>query len=225
MATHIMTDSPKTHISAEVYAYALNLGVHENPVLTKLREKTASLPNAIMQIPREQGEFMGILAKAINAKKYLEIGVFTGYSSLAMALHMGPHAAIVALDISAEFTNIAKEYWDMAGVSKQITLMLDDANISLEALVDGGQSGTFDMAFIDANKSDYLAHYEYCLKLVRKGGIILIDNTLFHNEVVAANPSNKVKDILEFNQFIYNDERVSMTLLPIADGLTIAYKK
>lgn len=213
-------------ITDEVYDYALKLGVHEHPVLAELRHKTQSLDNAIMQIPPDQGQLMGILARAINAKKYLDIGVFTGYSSLAMALHMGCDSQVFALDHSEESTAIAKEFWQKAGVLKQITLILDDALNSLEKLSQSGHKATFDVAFIDANKSDYLKYYEYCYTLVRKGGLILIDNTLFYGEVAKDHPSKKfVTTIQEFNKFIYNDTRVEISLLPIADGLTIAYKK
>lgn len=217
---------PKTEITTELYNYAVKLGVHEHPVLTELRHKTEVLENAIMQIPQDQGQFMGVLARAINAKKYLEIGVFTGYSSLAMALQMGPDSQIIALDYDAKYTTIAQEFWQKAGVDGQITLMLDDAINSLDTLVKSEHLNTFDMAFIDANKNDYIKYYEYCYLLVKKGGIILIDNTLFYGEVAKDKPSkNFVKAIQEFNQFIYNDARVEISLLAIADGLTIAYKK
>lgn len=217
---------PKTLITDEVYDYAIKLGVHEHPVLTNLRHKTASMSNAIMQIPQEQGQFMGVLARTIRATKYLEVGVFTGYSSLVMALHMGKESQIFALDISAEYTNIAREYWQMAGVDKQINLIIDDALNSLDSLTKSGHIGTFDIAFIDAQKSDYLKYYNYCYDLVRSGGVILIDNTLFYGEVAKPNPTkNFVRAIQEFNEYIYNDTRVEISLLPIADGLTIAYKK
>lgn len=217
---------PKTVITNEVYDYALKLGVREHPVLTELRQKTQSLNNAIMQIPPDQGQLMGILARAINAKKYLEIGVFTGYSSLAMALHMGRDSQIIALDCNEESTNIAKQFWQKADVLDQITLILDDALNSLEKLTQSEHNETFDIAFIDANKSDYLKYYEYCYTLVRKGGLILIDNTLFYGEVAKTKPTKKfVTTIQEFNSYIYNDARVEISLLSIADGLTIAYKK
>lgn len=217
---------PKTVITDEVYNYAIKLGVHEHLVLAELREHTATMTNAIMQIPQDQGQFMGVLAKAIKATKYLEIGVFTGYSSLAMALHMGKYSQIFVLDVSEDYTNIARQYWKKAGVDNQITLIIDDALISLDILSKSAHRGTFDIAFIDANKSDYIKYYEYCYDLVRTGGIILIDNTLFYGEVASAHPTkNFVKAIQEFNQYIYNDTRVEISLLPIADGLTIAYKK
>jgi predicted O-methyltransferase YrrM len=217
---------PKTLITDELYNYAIRYGVHENPILTELRHKTHTLSNAIMQIPQDQGQLMGILARSIKAQKYLEIGVFTGYSSLCMALHMGKNGQIIALDNSEEYTNIAKEFWQKAQVDTQIRLIIDHALNSLEQLTQSGHNSTFDIAFIDANKSDYLKYYEYCYTLVRPGGLILIDNTLFHGEVTKTNSTaNFVTAIQEFNQFIYNDPRVEISLLTIADGLTIAYKK
>jgi predicted O-methyltransferase YrrM len=217
---------PKTIITDELYDYTIKLGVHESKVLAEVRHKTDNMTNAIMQIPQEQGQFMKVLAKSLKARKYLEIGVFTGYSSLAMAEAMGVEAEIFALDNSVEFTDIAREFWIKAGVSKQINLMIGDALDSLDKLVEENHTGTFDIAFIDAKKSDYIKYYEYCYTLVKAGGVILIDNTLFYGEVAMKNPSkNFVKSIQEFNQYIYNDVRVEMSLLPIADGLTIAYKK
>ena len=217
---------PKTVITDEIYDYSLQHGVHEHHVLTELRNKTQSMGDGIKQIPPDQGQFMGVLARAVNAKKYLEIGVFTGYSSLVMAIHMGENSQIIALDNNAEATNIAKVFWHKAGVAKQINLMLDDAVNSLEKLAQSGHNASFDIAFIDANKNDYLKYYEYCYTLVRKGGLILIDNTLFYGEVAKATPTKKfVTSIQEFNKFIYNDNRVEISLLTIADGLTVAYKK
>lgn len=217
---------PKTIITDEVYNYAIKMGVHEHPVLTELRLHTSTMSNAIMQIPEDQGQFMGVLAKAIKASKYLEVGVFTGYSSLAMALHMGENSQIFALDVSEDYTNTAREYWKKANVDSQITLMIDDALNSLDVLHKSAHRGTFDIAFIDANKSDYIKYYEYCYDLIRDGGIILIDNTLFYGEVANPNQTKSmIKAIQEFNQYIYNDTRVDISLLPIADGLTVAYKK
>ncbi|MDQ5920458.1 MAG: hypothetical protein QG673_514 [Pseudomonadota bacterium] len=215
----------KTEITDDVYQYALDFGVKEHPVLEKLRLDTAKLYNAIMQIPPEQGQFMGMLAKLINAKKYLEIGVFTGYSSLAMALAMGNDGLIIGLDNNPAYLKIAQQYWTEAGVDKQITVIEADALKSCEQLLTSGHRETFDIAFIDANKNAYLDYYEYCYKLVRPGGIIMVDNVLFHGEIIKSNPPDFVETIKHLNEFIYHDSRVDISLLPLADGLTIARKK
>lgn len=220
------TMSKKVEISDALYEYALKYGVHEHPVLNDLRQFTvAGVAKPHMQISPDQGQFMGLLAKIIRAKKYLEIGVFTGYSSLVMALAMGSDAMVFALDNSLEHLEIAKQYWDKAGILKQFEVMHGSALDSLEALVQQNRHNYFDIAFIDANKTDYLEYYEYCYQLVRPGGLILIDNVLFHGQVLEEHPQNFVQAIKEFNQFIYTDKRVDISLLPIADGLTIAYKK
>ena len=214
---------PKTIISDELYQYALNVGVREHPLLVKLREETAQMPRAGMQISPEQGQFMAVLAKAIQAKRYLELGVFTGYSSLVMALAMGSKGHVTGLDISNEYIGIAQQYWIKAGVASQINIIIDEALNSCRKLQESGEQ--FDIAFIDANKTDYMAYYEFCYQLVRPGGLILIDNVLFHGDVLRDNPSNSVKAIKQLNEFIKSDPRVDICLLPMADGLTIAYKK
>lgn len=215
----------KTNITKDLYNYAINSSIKEHPVLKKLRMETSKLATSKMQISVDEGQFIGLLAKIINAKKYLEIGVYTGYSSLVMALSMGKTGKIIGLDNNKDFINIAKSFWIEANVDKQIDIMLDDALISLEKLVNDNQENTFDIAFIDANKNDYLEYYEYCYKLVRPGGLILLDNVLMQGLVIDKNPPNFVKAIKDFNQFIYNDKRVEISLLPFADGLTIALKK
>ncbi len=215
----------KTNITKDLYSYAIKLGVKEHPILTKLRIETAKLPNAQMQISVDEGQFLGLLAKIINTKKYLEIGVYTGYSSLVMALSMGPNGKVIGLDNNSNHIRIAQNYWAEAKVDKQIEIMLDDALISLDKLVQDNHKNTFDIAFIDANKADYPKYYEYCYQLVRAGGLILIDNVLMQGRVIEENTPHFVKIIKEFNQFIYNDNRVEISLLPFADGLTIALKK
>ena len=217
--------SKKTNISDELYQYAINIGVREHHILKDLRNETAKLKNATMQISQEQGQLMHLLAKITQAKRYLEIGVFTGYSSLVMALAMGDDSEVLALDNNDEYLEIARKFWSTAGVSKQITTILDNAIKSCEYLVKDGQINSFDIAFIDANKKEYLAYYEYCYQLVKPGGIILIDNVLFHGLVIEKNPPEFVKSIQKLNKVIYDDPRVEISLLPIADGLTIVYKK
>lgn len=214
---------PKTEITDELYQYALKYGVREHPVLARLRDETAKLPRSIMQISPDQGQFMALLAKAIKAKSYLELGVFTGYSSLVMALAMGSEGKVTALELNDEYLKTAKKFWAEAVVENQISVILGDALTSCAKLVESNIK--FDIAFIDANKSDYLAYYEYCYQLVRPGGLILIDNVLFYGKVLEPKLNGVVKAIKELNEFIIKDDRVDVTLLPFADGLTIAYKK
>ena len=215
----------RIEISPALYEYALAHGVHEHPTLVKLRQYTAKLENSRMQIAIEQGQFMGLLAKITSAKRYLELGVFTGYSSLAMALAMGEDSIVYALDNRQEHLDIALKFWTEAGVANQIKTMLGAALGSLATLVNENKLNYFDMAFIDANKTDYMAYYEYCYQLVKPGGLILIDNVLFHGRVLEEHTADFVQAIKDFNKFIYNDKRVDISLLPLADGLTIAYKK
>lgn len=216
---------PKTKITQELYEYAVKYGVKEHPILTELRLYTEALNNSQMQIPIEEGQFIAQLARITNCQKYLEVGVFTGYSTLAMALSMSDEGKIYALDISPESMNIAKEYWAKAHVSSKITPIVGFAIASLEKLLEENHAGTFDIAFIDADKSNYISYYELCLQLVRPHGIILIDNVLMHGRILDANSKDYVKAIHECNLHVFNDERVDICLLPFADGLTIAYKK
>lgn len=214
----------KTIITEELYQYAIKYGVKEHEVLRQIREYNTTLPNGHMQISCEHAQFMGILAKLINAKKYLEIGVFTGYSTLAMALSM-TKANIFAIDISQENLNIAKNFWAKANMDTQINIMCGDATAMLEKLCTNEHIGTFDIAFIDANKTAYLEHFNLCYELIRKNGIIMIDNVLMHGLVIEANAPNYAHTIHDFNVTLYNDPRVDIVILPFADGLTIAYKK
>ena len=214
---------PKTILDDALYKYAVDFGTREHPILAKLRIETSKLSNAHMQISQDQAQFMGVLAKMIGAKSYLELGVFTGYSSLAMALAMGNDSHITALDLNSNYIEIASKYWTEAKVDKQITIIEGPATASCAKLI--AENKQFDIAFIDANKSEYKKYYEYCYQLVRVGGIILIDNVLFHGQVLKEHPATSVRAIKELNELIKNDPRVDICMLPIADGLTIAYKK
>jgi caffeoyl-CoA O-methyltransferase len=215
----------KTKISDELYEYALSYSGKEHPILNKISEYNKSLTNGNMQIAKEQAQLMAIIAKMIGAKKYLEIGVFTGYSSLAMALAMGNNATITAIDNNPSHLEIAKKFWQQAIVEKQITTYLGDASEVLEELSTANNLATFDMVFIDANKNDYLNHFNLCYNLVRSGGVIIVDNVLMHGLVLETKPPKYAQAIKEFNQAIYNDSRVDTVMLPFADGVTIAYKK
>lgn len=206
--------------------YLLSVSLREPEVLRRLREETAKLPNAAMQICPEQGQFMGLLVELVGARKTLEVGVFTGYSSTVVARALPPEGQIIACDVNVEWTGIARRYWQEAGVSDKIDLRLGPAAQTLEKLVADGASGSFDFAFIDADKNNYDRYYELALQLVRPGGLIAIDNTLWYGRV--ADPSEKDEDTVALralNQKIHRDERVTMSLLPIGDGLTLARKR
>ena len=209
-----------------VHAYLLQHSEPEPPLLTQLREETGTMAMSRMQIAPEQGQFMALLLQLMGARKVLEIGVFTGYSSLAMALALPPSGQLVACDISEDWTSVARRYWALAGVADKIDLRLAPALETLDRLVAEGQTGSFDFAFIDADKTAYLNYYERCLALVRPGGLIAIDNVLWNGSV--ADPSVDDEDtraIRSFNQFIAADDRVTHSMVPIADGLTLALKR
>jgi predicted O-methyltransferase YrrM len=214
-------------LSDALYQYLLANSVHEPEILFKLRQETAQHPLVNMQISPEQGQLMGLLVQLIGAKKCLEVGVFTGYSSLVVALNLPADGQIIACDVSAEFTAIARKYWQEAGVSHKINLHIAPALATLDQLLTDGEAGTFDFAFIDADKNNYAAYYDRCLDLVRPGGLILVDNVLWYGRVAdpAMNEDPRTIAIKQVNQQIYHDDRVQISLIPIGDGLTIARKK
>lgn len=197
----------------------------EAPVLAELRLETASLgSNAGMQIGPEQGAFMSLIVKLMGARRVIEFGTFTGYSSLAMAL--AGATRITCADVSKEFTDIARRFWQKAGVADRIELHLDGGNAVIDRCLAAGEAGTFDLAFIDADKLGYDSYYEGALKLLRSGGLVLVDNTLWEGEV--ANPANQDAETVAFralNDKILKDDRVEFCLVPICDGLTMARKK
>ncbi len=206
-------------LTDDLVAYVQRLGVREHPVLAKLREDTARMPNAQMQIAPEQGAFMALLVQLTGARRILEIGTFTGYSSTVMALALPSDGRMTCLDVSREWTDRARQAWEEAGVAAKVELRIGPAVESL-ALLD---EDAFDFAFIDADKTGYDAYYEGCLRVLRPGGLILIDNVLQGGRVVdeGADDDN-VRAIRDLNEKIATDERVDMTLLPVADGLTMA---
>ena len=206
--------------------YLRSITPDEPEILARLRRETSSHPLAIMQIPPEQGLLMALLARALGAKETLEIGVFTGYSSLAVALALPDGGRITALDVSEEFTAVARRYWKEAGVEQKIELRIAPALDSLEALTRGGREGTFDFAFIDADKPNYDGYYEYALRLLRPGGLAAIDNVFQNGKV--ADESNREPGVLavrRLNAKIMADPRVTAAILPVADGVTLALKK
>jgi Predicted O-methyltransferase len=213
-------------LSEELFHYVAAHGAREHPVQAALRAATKPLRHSGMQIGADQGAFMAMLVKLLQARRTLEIGVFTGYSSLAVALALPDDGRIVACDVSEEWTKLAREHWKKAGVEHKIDLRLAPALQTLDALVAQGQAGTFDFAFVDADKSNYKAYYERCLVLVRKGGIIAFDNTLWGGAVVdpKANDADTVA-IRELNDMLHRDDRIDVAMLTIGDGLTLALKR
>jgi caffeoyl-CoA O-methyltransferase len=207
-------------------AYIRNVGVREDADLAALREETAHHRHAIMQIAPEQGAFMGLLVRLLGARKALEVGVFTGYSAMVVAKAMGPQGKVLALDVSEEFTAVARRHWAKAGVADRIELRLGPAAQSLKELMAAGAADTFDFAFIDADKPNYDTYYEYALQLVRRGGLIAIDNVLWEGQVV--DPSDETAGtvaIRALNKKVHGDTRVDAVLVPIGDGLTLALKR
>jgi caffeoyl-CoA O-methyltransferase len=213
-------------LDARLYRYLLGINPPEPKVLQALRRETAKLPKAGMQISADQGAFMQFLVRAIGAKRCLEVGVFTGYSSLSVALALPKNGKLVALDISPEWTAIARRYWKKAGVEAKIDLRLGPALASLDALLKSGKAGTFDFAFIDADKENYQNYFERALKLVRPKGIIAIDNTLWSGRVADAKSRDAdTRAIRAFNQARVRDGRIDLAVLAAADGLTLALKR
>ncbi len=218
--------SQTINLDSRLYDYLLATSVREPEVLQKLRQETTSHPEAIMQISPEQGQFMRLLVQLMGAKKTLEVGVFTGYSSLSVALALPADGQIIACDVSEEFTAIARRYWQQAGVADKINLRLAPALETLDALLADGQAGTFDFAFIDADKENYDRYYERSLQLLRPGGLITIDNVLWSGQV--ADPQfqdNSTQAIRALNKKLHDDQRVTLSLVPIGDGLTLALKR
>lgn len=212
-------------LSDALYDYLLSVSVRESPLLRRLRQETATDPMARMQIAPEQGQFMALLARILGARRALEIGVFTGYSSLCVAAALPAEGRLVACDTNDAWTRVARRYWREAGVEDKIDLRLAPALDTLDALLQGGEQGGFDFAFIDADKREYGAYYERVLALLRAGGLVAIDNTLWNGSVV--DPEDQSEDtvaIRAFNEQLHGDERVSLSLVPIGDGLTLALK-
>jgi O-methyltransferase len=205
--------------------YVLAHGVREHPQLAKLRAETANLPMAAMQISPEQGAFMATLIELIGARRYLEIGVFTGYSSLMAALAMPAEGRVVALDVSKEWTDIGRKHWAAAGVAEKIDLRLGPALETLDAML-ANERHSYDMAFIDADKGNYPEYYERCLTLVRPGGLIALDNMFHYGRIVDPSRANDETRLLDgLNRRIKADQRVTAVLTLIGDGLTLARRR
>lgn len=216
----------RLQITDGIHRYLVEHSVREPEVLARLRAATASLPQAQMQIGPEQGQLMALLAKLVGAKRCIEIGVFTGYSSLAVALALPQDGRILACDVSEEWTAIARRFWREAGVEHKIELKLQPATRTLEQLLAAGEAGRYDFAFIDADKPSYDTYYELLLQLLRPGGLIALDNTLWSGHV--ADPDDRDPNTVALralNDKLHRDERVDLSLLPVGDGLTLARKR
>ncbi len=212
-------------LSNALYAYLVEHSVREPEILQRLRAETAQDSMAKMQIGAEQGQFMQLLIRLMGAKNCLEVGVFTGYSSLAVALVLPTDGHIVACDVSEKWTAIARKYWMEAGVAAKIDLRIAPAVSTLDDLIASGKAGSFDFAFIDADKINYLNYYERALTLMRSGGLIAVDNTLWGGQVIDKKSENEdTQAIRQFNERLRTDLRIHLSLLPIGDGLTLAFK-
>ena len=215
-----------TVVTEELAAYIRSVSQREPELLARLRDETAGHPQASCQISADQGQFLQMLIRLLGARRTIEVGVFTGYSSLWVALALPPDGRIVACDVSDEYTRVARRYWQEAGVKNKIDLRLAPAVETLEALLTAGEAGTYDFAFIDADKRNYLAYYDRCLELIRPGGIIAIDNVLWHARVIDAdNNDPDTLAVRHFNRALHTDDRVWISLVTMGDGLTLAMKK
>jgi caffeoyl-CoA O-methyltransferase len=210
----------------DLQAYLVKVGTREPEILRRLREETAPLPMHDMQIAPEQGALMQLLVELVGATRCLELGTFTGYSSLAVALAMPPHGRIVCCDVSEEWTSIAHRYWAEAGVADKVDLRLGPALDTLDALLGEGQAGSFDFAFLDADKENYPAYYERIVELLRPGGLLAIDNVFGGGRIADSSRRDaNLEAIRSLNERVATDERVTIALVPISDGLTLARKR
>ena len=215
-----------TQVTPELYQYLLSISVQEHPLLLELRKETKKLYTANMQIAPEQGQFLQLIIKLLGAINVIEVGTYTGYSSLAMALALPKNGKIIACDTNESWTSIAKSFWGMAGVQEKISLKLAPAKETLEKLIAMGQAESFDLVFIDADKINYQAYYEKSLKLIKDGGLIIIDNVLWDGKVANDNDCDaQTQCIKDFNSYISQDKRVDISLIPLGDGLMLARKK
>lgn len=213
-------------LSPELHHYLVEHSVREPDLLRRLRAETASMERSEMQIAPEQGAFMAMLVRLLGARRTLEIGVFTGYSSISVALALPADGRITACDVSETYTSVARRYWEEAGVAEKIDLRLGDAAGTLEGLLEEGCIGTYDFAFIDADKPSYDVYYEYALQLIREEGLIVLDNVLRNGRVLEPDSGDaSTIAMLALNEKIFADERVDVTMVPIGDGMTLARRR
>jgi predicted O-methyltransferase YrrM len=223
-----------TPITAETGDYVRSVSLRPNKVLDELRAEMVGHARGVMTVSQTQAQLLQVLAQAMGARRVLDIGTFTGYSSTALAQTLPPDGKVVTLDVSEEFTKIARGVWQRAGVEHKVELILGSADTTMQRLLDAGQGGTFDIVMLDTSeKKDYAPFYELALQLLRKGGVIAVDNTLYGGRVL---PSDKRKDapdrtgegaraLIAFNEMVHKDQRVTMVMLTIADGVTLAVKR
>jgi len=212
-------------LSSDLHNYLINNSLRESELLAELRAETSKLDMAIMQIAPEQGQFMRMLLRLMQAKNAIEIGVFTGYSSICLAEGLASEGKLIACDVSEEWTSIAKKYWQKAGLQAKIDLRLAPALETLDNLLEEGLRAQFDFVFIDADKSNYWNYYERSLQLIKSGGLIVVDNVLWSGDVLDVNSTETdTKAIIEFNKKIHVDDRVEISMLAIADGLSLLRK-
>jgi caffeoyl-CoA O-methyltransferase len=213
-------------LSDDLAAYVVEVGAREPDVLARLRQETAALPQHGMQIAPEEGAFLAFLAELTGARRCIEVGTFTGYSSTAVALALPEEALLVCCDVSEEWTSMAARYWDEAGVADKIDLRIAPAAETLDGLLADGEEATYDFAFVDADKSGYDGYYERLLRLVRPGGLIAFDNTLWSGKVLDQDADDEDTRALQaLNRKLAGDERVTLCLLPVADGVTLARRR
>ncbi len=215
-----------TALDERLYRYLLTNSLKEHPALLRLRKDTEKLPMSVLQIAPEQGQFMALLVRLMAARNILEVGTFTGYSALSMALAMAENGHIHTCDINREWTEIAQNHWRAAGVSERITLHLRPAMQTMKQLLEDGRDESFDLVFIDADKASYAAYYEASLRLLRTGGLVLLDNVLWKGKVADEQVNDPdTKALREVNTLIRDDDRVDISMVPIGDGMTLARKR
>jgi len=213
-------------LSADLYDYLLDQGLREPEVLQQLRAATETEELSVMRSAPEQGQLMALLLRLMGAKRVLEIGTYTGYATLWMALTLPDDGSIVSCDISEQWTSVGQRFWATAGVADKIDLRLQPALDSLQALLDDGAQASFDFAFIDADKINYPAYFEACMQLLRSGGLIVVDNVLWGGSVIdETNHAESTAAIRAFNQQLRSDSRIELNMLPVADGITLAMKR
>lgn len=219
--------SPKSiQMSEQLHRYLLEQGMREHPILAEVRERTLQHPHSQMLLAPEQGQLLAMILQLIGARKTLDVGTFTGYSALVAALNIPADGQVVACDVNVEDTDIARGYWDKAQVTDRVDLRIAPALETLDDLLESGAAESFDFAFIDADKGNYINYFQRCLQLVRRGGVLAVDNTLWSGRVAdPENEQNSTKNIRAFNAYVHAETKVEMVLLPIGDGLTLARKK